>query len=375
MINYKNPTGENVKQPAENILKKEPFRMENLPRDWRNQIQDSIVNAKQLSAYFPIDMKQIETVTEKYPMRITPHYLSLIRQKEDPFWRQSIPCVEEIENDSGKEDPLHEERQSPVPNLIHRYPDRILFMVSDQCAMHCRYCMRKRKTGNPFFVTHDTIETGIAYIKNNSKIRDVILSGGDPLMLEDKKLEHILKQVHRIRHVELIRIHTRIPCVWPQRITRKLAEIIRRYHPVYVNTHFNHPGEISTESEKACSILADAGIPLGCQTVLLRGVNDSLPVMRRLMKKLIRIRVKPYYLHHPDPVRGTAHFRVSLKTGLRIMKGLHGHISGLCIPRYMIDLPHGGGKVPLQPEYIEEYSSKKLTLRNFRGSLFHYPEA
>lgn len=363
-----------MKQTAENILKKEPVRMENLSQDWRNQIQGSIVSVKQLTAHFQIDMEHIKTVTEKYPMRITPHYLSLIRQKEDPFWRQSIPSVEEIENDSGCEDPLHEERQSPVPNLIHRYPDRVLFMVSDQCAMHCRYCMRKRRTGNPFFVTHDTIETGIAYIKNHSKIRDVILSGGDPLMLEDKELEQILKQVSRIRHVELIRIHTRIPCVLPQRITRKLAEIIQHHHPVYLNTHFNHPEEITAESERACSILANAGIPLGCQTVLLRGVNDSLPIMRRLMRKLIRNRVKPYYLHHPDPVRGTAHFRVSLKTGLRIMKGLHGYISGLCVPRYMIDLPQGGGKVPLQPEYIKEYSSKKLILGNFRGSLFHYPE-
>ncbi|MFO7560037.1 MAG: KamA family radical SAM protein [Desulfobacterales bacterium] len=363
-----------MKQTAENILGKKSVQQESLPWTWRNQIQGSIVSVQQLSEYFPIDMEPIQTVIKKYPMRITPYYLSLIRQMEDPFWRQSIPSMEEIENDSGCEDPLHEEHQSPVPNLIHRYPDRVLFMVSDQCAMHCRYCMRKRRTGNPFLVTHDTIETGIAYIKNHSKIRDVILSGGDPLMLEDKKLEWILQQVRRIRHVEIIRIHTRIPCVLPQRITRKLAEMIRRYHPVYVNTHFNHPGEITTESKTACSLLADAGIPLGCQTVLLRGVNDSLPVMRRLMKKLIQNRVKPYYLHHPDPVRGTAHFRVSLKTGLRIIKGLHGNISGLCIPRYMIDLPQGGGKVPLQPDYVEEYNSEKLILRNFRGSLFHYPE-
>jgi lysine 2,3-aminomutase len=359
---------------AKNILRKEPFHSEILYHDWRDQIQMSLVSVKQLSAYFPIDMKHLKRVTEKYPMRITPHYLSLIQKQEDPFWRQSIPSVEEIENNSGKEDPLHEDRQSPVPNLIHRYPDRVLFMISDQCAMYCRYCMRKRRTGNPFYVTQDTIEAGIAYIKDHPKIRDVILSGGDPLMLDDNKLEQILKQVSKIKHIELIRIHTRVPCVLPQRVTRELAEVIRRHHPVYINTHFNHPAEITQESERACSILAEAGIPLGCQTVLLKGVNDSLPVMRSLMKKLIRNRVKPYYLHHPDPVRGTFHFRVSIKTGLKIMKGLQGHISGLCVPRYMVDLPRGGGKVPLQPKYIEEYTKKKLILKNFQGSLFRYPE-
>jgi len=282
--------------------------------------------------------------------------------------------IQEIINDHMAKDPLCEDLQSPVPNLIHRYPDRVLFMVSSQCSVHCRFCMRKRKMGNPFIVSQKTVRDGIAYIKQNRYIHEVILSGGDPLLLEDEELHSIMDQLRSITHVEIIRIHTRIPCTLPQRITPALADMLRKHHPVFINIHFNHPDEITDESSSACAILADTGIPLGSQTVLLKGVNNDPKIIKRLMQGLLKIRVKPYYLHHPDPVRGTAHFRTSIKEGLDIMKKLRGHISGLCIPNYMVDLPEGGGKVPLLPEYIKDFSEDRLTIENFEGKMFDYPE-
>ncbi len=336
--------------------------------------QESITKSSQLAEYFQIDQKSIDLVIQKYPMKIPHHYLSLINKKDDSLWKQAIPDSRELEINQLKDDPLHEESQSPTPNIIHRYPDRAVFLVSDQCAMYCRYCMRKRKIGQDVIVDHDFIEKGIDYIRNHKDIRDIILSGGDPLMLDDKKLDSILRRLKKIKHIEMIRIHTRIPCVLPQRITHDLTNILQKYHPIYLNTHFNHPDEITPESKKACAILADAGIPLGCQTVLLKGVNDSPQIMQKLMQKLVQIRVKPYYIHHPDPVRGTGHFRLPIQTGLKIMEYLQGNISGLCIPRYMIDLPKGGGKVPLQPDYIDQSKSPRLIVRNYKGELFEYPD-
>ncbi|MFH2064775.1 MAG: KamA family radical SAM protein [Pseudomonadota bacterium] len=336
---------------------------------------NSITSRIQLAEYFSIDENHIDRVIEKYPMKITPHYLSLIKKQGDGLWKQAVPDIRELENSSLKDDPLYEELQSPTPNLIHRYPDRVVFLVSNQCAMYCRYCMRKRRIRRHLPQHESSIEQGIAYIRDHQQIRDVILSGGDPLMLNDNTLDNILKQIKKIQHVEIIRIHSRIPCVLPQRITDDLAEIIRKYHPIYLNTHFNHPDEITPESQKACSILADAGIPLGCQTVLLKGVNDSPHIMKELMRKLVQIRVKPYYIHHPDPVQGTHHFRVPIQTGLKILEYLQGNISGLCIPRYMIDLPKGGGKVPLQCNYIDQSNHDRHIVRNYRGELFEYPDA
>jgi len=336
--------------------------------------QDSITNSTQLTDHFQIDPKSIDLVIQKYPMKITHHYLSLIKKPGDSLWKQAVPDNKELEINELTDDPLDESRQSPTPNLIHRYPDRAVFLVSDQCAMYCRYCMRKRRTGQDVLVDQSFIEKGIEYIQNHKKIRDVILSGGDPLMLDDNALDSILKRLKKIDHVEIIRIHTRIPCVLPHRITHDLADIIQKYHPVYLNTHFNHPDEITPESKQACTILANAGIPLGCQTVLLKGVNDSPEIMQKLMQKLVQIRVKPYYIHHPDPVRGTGHFRLPIQTGLKIMEYLQGNISGLCVPRYMIDLPGGGGKVPLQPDYVEQSNSPRLMVRNYKGELFEYPD-
>ncbi len=342
--------------------------------DWHDLLSGSISTAEDLAKHLPVDISGIKKVTEFYPMRINPYYLSLMINKDDHIWKQAVPDSREIEEISGSDDPLCEEIQSPVPSLTHRYPDRVLFMISNQCAMYCRFCMRKRKVGHPFTVTDSTIHSGIDYIGGNKNIREVVISGGDPLLLEDDAIDRILKDLRSIKHVEILRLHTRVPCTLPQRITKNLADILRQYHPLFINTHFNHPDEITNEASMACAVLADAGIPLGSQTVLLKGVNDNTSVMRTLMKKLLTIRVRPYYIHHPDVVRGTSHFRVTIQEGLNIMKSLHGHASGLCVPQYMIDLPGGGGKVPLLPEYVKSVSDGKVMVENYRGEGFIYPE-
>lgn len=341
--------------------------------DWHEILLNSVVTANQLSKYLPVETIKIQNVIKRYPMRINPYYLSLIRKKGDPIWKQAVPDQSEIGDGHLMDDPLSEEIQSPVPNLTHRYPDRVLFLISNQCAMYCRYCMRKRKVGNPFVVNEDTINKGIEYIQKHSTIRDVLVSGGDPLLLEDDDLKRILTRLRAIPHVEIIRIHTRVPCTLPQRITKNLAKILTCLHPIFINTHFNHPDEITFEAAKACAMIADAGIPLGCQTVLLKGVNDCPSVMKLLMQKLLKIRVKPYYIHHADLVKGTGHFRTSIKEGLKIMKALRGYTSGLCVPYYVIDLPGGGGKVPLLPEYIKGEDNGKLIVENYNGEIFEYP--
>ena len=342
--------------------------------DWHDILSNSIITAEDLAKRLPVDISGIRRVTECYPMRINPYYLSLMINKGDHIRKQAVPALNEIEDKSGFEDPLCEEPQSPVPNLTHRYPDRVLFMVSNQCAMYCRFCMRKRKVGRSFTVTDSTINSGIDHIRKNNAIREVIISGGDPLLLEDDEIDRILSDLRSIKHIEILRIHTRVPCALPQRITKNLADILRQYHPIFVNTHFNHPDEITNEAALACAVLADAGIPLGCQTVLLKGVNDNPSVMLTLMKKLLTIRVRPYYIHHPDVVRGTSHFRSTIKEGLGIMRSLHGYASGLCVPQYMLDLPGGGGKVPLLPEYVKSVSDGKIMIENYKGGLFAYPE-
>lgn len=332
-----------------------------------------IVNSDELVPFFNVDVSRIQQVISTYPMFINPYYLGLIKTKGDPIYCQAVPDFAEITLDDGTPDPLDEENLSPVPGLTHKYPDRVLFLVSGRCAMYCRFCNRKRKVGSAGMVTAETIREGVRYIKYNSSIRDVLLSGGDPLLLSDPELFRILSEVRAIPHVEIIRIGTRAPCTLPQRITPELAEMLKGFQPLFINTHFNHPREITTESALACSILADAGIPLGCQTVLLKGVNDDLGVMRELMKRLIAIRVRPYYLFQADLVRGTSHFWTGLNKGLEIMAGLQGHISGMCIPRFMIDLPDGGGKVPLVPEYIKGIKGDEFIIENYLGKEFRYP--
>lgn len=309
----------------------------------------------------------------RYPMAINPYYLGLIRSREDAIYRQAVPDIQEIDDPRGYDDPLNEEGLSPVPGLTHRYPDRVLFLVSSRCAMYCRFCNRKRKVGRPSMVTEETIREGLSYIRNTKSIRDVLLSGGDPLLLPDRALDGILRELRSISHVEIIRIGTRIPCTLPQRVTPRLAALLKEFHPLYINTHFNHPWEITPEAALACARLADAGIPLGCQTVLLKGVNDDPSVMKTLMQRLLSIRVRPYYLFQADLARGTAHFWTPVKAGLKIMEGLQGHTSGLCIPHFAVDLPGGGGKVPLIPENVRSVDGGRYIMKNYAGKELLYP--
>ncbi|CAN2048382.1 L-lysine 2,3-aminomutase [Candidatus Magnetomoraceae bacterium gMMP-1] len=342
-------------------------------KNWKKILSDSIVNAEQLAFALAVKKSEVQPVIDRYPMRINSYYLSLIRKPYDPIWKQAVPDIAEIHDNNESDDPLFEENQSPVPNLIHRYPDRVVFLVSNQCAVFCRHCMRKRKVGDSSIINSRTIKAGLEYIQKTKKIRDVILSGGDPFLLDNDALYDILQKVRSISHVQIIRIHTRIPCALPQRVDYNLAGMLKKFHPLYINTHFNHPSEITPQAAAACGILADAGIPLGCQTVLLKGVNDDPLIMKSLMQKLIMIRVKPYYIHQLDTVKGTVHFRTSLDSGLKIMDSLRGYTSGMCVPQYMIDLPGGGGKIPLLPEYIKGKKKNKWLIKNYEGKLFEYP--
>lgn len=343
-------------------------------QDWKTILGASVTDPEGLKPYVHGDFKALRTVTNRYPMRINPYYLSLIHSPDDPLGKQAIPDVRELEKTLTEADPLAEEPQSPVPGLIHRYPDRVVFLVSSACAMYCRYCMRKRNIPTDGTAHRDerNIEKGIGYIADTREIRDVILSGGDPLLLSTDRLSGILKQIRAIGHVDIIRIHTRVPCTLPFRITERLVAELKKHHPLYINTHFNHPDEITPEAALACARLADAGIPLGCQTVLLKGVNDTPQVMAALMRKLVKIRVRPYYIHHPDPVAGTAHFRPTLETGFTVMRALRGHLSGLCVPHYMVDLPGGKGKMPVLPTGIRSVSDHSITLENYLGEVCEY---
>lgn len=339
---------------------------------WQKLLQESITRPEDLTPRFGIDPGPLAAVAERYPMRVTPYYLSLIQSVGDPIWRQAVPSQAELQDSVCPEDPLEEENQSPVPNLVHRYPDRVLFLVCSECAMYCRFCTRKRKVGGEqMIINNDTIRQGLAYIRAHPQVRDVILSGGDPLLLSDDRLEWILRELRAIPSVEIIRIGTRVPVVLPQRITSTLVRMLRRYHPLYINTHFNHPDEITELSAKACTRLSDAGIPLGNQTVLLRGINDDPLIMRRLMQKLLANRIRPYYIYQADMVQGTDHFRTRVEEGLAVIEALRGHTSGLGVPAYVIDAPGGGGKIPLLPDYLQELGDT-VELRNYRGERFKY---
>lgn len=340
---------------------------------WKDILSRVITTPEALPAFMEVDRKELQNVVDKYPMRINPYYLNLIRYKGDPIYRQCIPDPMEFTENKGLVDPLNEDGLSPVQGLTHRYPDRVLFLISSQCAMYCRFCNRKRKVGHASMVTTESIREGLSYIRSHKEIRDVLLSGGDPLLLSNSKLHFILSKLRSVSHVEIIRIGTRVPCTLPQRITPQLVGMLKKFHPLYINTHFNHPIEITTESTIACERLANAGIPLGCQTVLLRGVNDDLQVMKSLMQGLLKIRVRPYYLFQADLARGTSHFWVPLRKGLEIIAGLQGYTSGLCIPHFAVDLPGGGGKVPLLPEYVLGVKGDSLIIRNYMGKKQLYP--
>ena len=340
---------------------------------WKQILSQSITTPQALSAYFKIDEADLETVIAQYPMRINPYYLSLIQKKGDAIYRQCIPDIREITDKKGFQDPLNEEGLSPVFGLTHRYPDRVLFLISARCAMYCRFCNRKRKVGSPSMVTRESIREGLSYIRTHEEIRDVLLSGGDPLLLEDRELHAILSELRAMSHVEIIRIGTRVPCTLPQRITPELSQMLKRFHPLYIHTNFSHPSEITAKASEACNRLADVGISLGCQTVLLKGVNDDPMIIKELMQKLLTIRVRPYYLFQADLTRGTSHFWTPISRGLEIMAGLQGHTSGLCMPHFAIDLPGGGGKVPLLPEYITGGDEDSIFIRNYKGEEYRYP--
>lgn len=326
---------------------------------------------KEYISHFGGDISEIERVKRRYPMKISPHYLGLIREKGDPIWTQCIPSVEELMDTFNEEDPLEESEHEKHGYVVHKYPDRVLLLVSSKCAMYCRFCTRKRRVGRVSQIPLEKIFSAIGYIEKHSEIRDVILSGGDPFMRMDHEIEEILKRLRAIPHVEIIRIGTRIPCVQPSRITKRLANMLKKYHPLFINTHFNHPMEITPESEQACGILADAGIPMGNQSVLLRGVNDSSGIIRELMQKLLKMRVKPYYIYQCDLVRGVEHFRIRTEEGIDIMKKLQGNTSGLCVPHFVIDGP--GGKIPISPQYIKDISPENILLTNFKDTLYSYP--
>ncbi|TFF86557.1 MAG: KamA family radical SAM protein [Promethearchaeota archaeon] len=341
---------------------------------WKNLIKNSITRPEKLDKLLTDDeISEINQVIQKYPMRINPYYLNLIRYRNDPIWKQCIPDINELIDIEGLEDPLCEERDSPVPGLTHRYPDRVLLLISSQCAMYCRFCTRKRKVGTEkLTISLSQILKGIKYIEEHTEVRDVILSGGDPLLLCDEKLDFILSRLRAIPHLEIIRIGTRVPCTLPQRITKNLCRVLRKYHPLYINTHFNHPWEITNESKKACEALADSGIPLGNQSVLLKGINDNPDIFKELNQKLLTIRVKPYYIFQADYVQGSNHFRTQAEVGLRIIENLRGHTSGLAVPHYVIDVPGGGGKISIIPNPIVDFTKDKILLRNYAGKIFEY---
>jgi lysine 2,3-aminomutase len=339
---------------------------------WQKMIRESVHTVDELVEKFKIDRKAAEELDEFFQARINPYYLSLIRYPGDPIWLQCVPDKIELEDFDAFDDPLMEEAMSPVPNITHRYPDRALFLVTSQCGIYCRFCTRKRKVGDHDKISMKGLEAAFNYLEEHTEIRDVILSGGDPLMLTDTMLEKILKRLREIDHIEIIRIGTRMPVVLPQRITPKLCNMLKKYHPIYVNTHFNHPREITDESSKACELLANNGVPVGNQMVIMKDINDDPAVVKELMQKLLKIRVRPYYMYMADETKGANHFRTSIDTGMKIVEALRGHTSGLAIPHFVIDAPGGGGKIPLLPSYVLHMDEEKIILRNFKNKVYSY---
>jgi len=353
-------------------------------KDWRWQIRHSIRSLEKFEYLTGIKFEEKEKVDlqktfEKFPLSITPYYLSVINKsnyKNDPVFKQAFGGIGELTTlESEHADPLSEEKDSPVEGITHRYPDRVLFHVSNICSMYCRHCTRKRKVGDVDFVPSKAqLTAGIEYIKNTPQIRDVLLSGGDPLMLPDDKIDWLLSEISQIPHVEIIRIGTRMPVVLPYRITDKLISILKKYHPLWINTHFNHPNEITASAKESLAKLADGGFPLGNQSVLLADVNDCPRIMKSLLHKLVQNRVRPYYLYQCDLSEGLSHFRTPIGKGIEIMESLIGHTSGFARPIYVIDAPGGGGKIPVMPNYIISWSTNKVVLRNYEGIITTYKE-
>lgn len=349
--------------------------------DWLWQLTHTIKTVDELKQVVNLTADEEEGVrisARTIPLNITPYYASLMNPNDPrcPIRMQSVPVSAEIlKTKYDLEDPLHEDEDSPVPGLTHRYPDRVLFLVTNQCSMYCRYCTRRRFSGQiGMGVPKKQIDDAIAYIARTPEVRDVLLSGGDGLLINDSILEYILKNLRAIPHVEIIRIGTRAPVVFPQRITESLCTILKKYHPIWLNTHFNTPLEITPEAKRACEMLANAGVPVGNQSVILAGVNDSVPIMKKLVHELVKIRVRPYYIYQCDLSEGIGHFRAPVSKGLEIIEGLRGHTSGYAVPTFVVDAPGGGGKIALQPNYMISQSPDKVILRNFEGVISSYPE-
>ncbi|MDA1275164.1 MAG: KamA family radical SAM protein [Verrucomicrobia bacterium] len=351
--------------------------------DWRWQLKNRISSMSKLEPLLPTltpeERGGVLLANTKLALAITPYFFNLIDPSDEncPIRTQMIPRIEETHTASWEMlDPCGEDEHSPVPGLVHRYPDRVLFLVTDRCAAYCRYCTRSRLVSNATgYDFHADFERQLDYIRKTPAVRDVLLSGGDPLLFSDHKLEMLLTQLRAIPHVEFIRIGTRIPIFLPQRITVELCAMLKRFHPLFISIHCNHPRELTTEVREALGRLADAGIPLGNQSVLLRNVNNELTVMKALMQKLLMCRVRPYYIYQCDLISGSAHLRGSVREGLEIMKGLRGHTTGYAVPQFVVDAPGGGGKVPVNPDYVLSRNADRVILRNFEGKVFEYPEA
>lgn len=349
--------------------------------DWKWQYAHRITTQEEIAAY--LDMSEMEKgdvgkCLAAFRMAVTPYYASLIDPKDpnDPIRKVCVPSIQETypcENDMA--DPLGEVSDSPVPHIVHRYPDRVLFLVTLRCSTYCRYCTRRRVVGEEDkVITEAALKVALDYIRSHPAIRDVLISGGDPLVMGTEKLEHIIAGLRAIPHVDIIRIGTRVPVVLPMRITQELLNMLRKYHPIWINTHFAHPREITPESARACTAIADAGIPLGNQTVLLRGINDDAQTLKELFLGLVHLRVRPYYLYQCDLSRGIGHFRTTVDEGIAIMHALTGNISGYAVPKFVIDAPGGGGKVPIHYNYVVSMDDKEVVMENFRGEIYRYPQ-
>lgn len=349
--------------------------------DWHWQIKNRIMTydgLKEVIKLTPSEEIGVKRSKGRLLMAITPYWLSLIDEMRPtcPIRKQAIPTAEEFDVSAfDMEDPCGEDKDSPVPGLVHRYPDRVLLLATEKCAMYCRHCTRRRIVGSEAHLTSpQNFEKAYEYIRSNRRIRDVLISGGDPLMLPDETLDDIIKNLKDIPSVEFVRIGTRMPVTVPMRVTESLVSMLKKYSPVWISLHFNHPKELTKRCRKACDMLADAGVPLGSQTVLLKGVNDRPSTMRRLMHELLKARVRPYYIYQCDPAKGISHFRTPIATGINIMEKMRGHTSGYAVPTYVVDAPGGGGKIPVAPNYVISQAKGSFTLRNFAGQIFTYHE-
>ncbi len=350
--------------------------------DWRWQLRHRLTTIEQMEEIIHLTPEETEGIRNsrgRLAMAVTPYFASLMDPTNGncPIRRQAIPRVEECHlSKNDMVDPCGEDKDSPVPGLVHRYPDRVLLLVTDQCAVYCRYCTRRRLVGaNERSITQGNFEEALKYLKSHRKVRDVLLSGGDPLLLENERLEELLSRLRAIPHIELLRIGTRVPVSLPQRVTTGLVRMLKKYHPLMMSIHFTHPKEITDAVRRACGELADAGIPLGSQTVLLKGINDKPYIMKKLVQELLKIRVRPYYIYQCDLATGTEHFRTSVATGIQIIEKLRGHTTGYAVPTYVVDAPGGGGKIPLGPVYLVSRAKGKVVLKNYEGKIFEYPEA